>query len=974
MRKALKHKTLAKALSLFFALIIITGIPLSAQAGSTPQKIVRVGWFDSSYNTLDESGRRSGYAYEYQLKLSAYNGWKYEYVDGSWSDLFQMLIDGEIDLLSDISYTEERADKILYPNLPMGNEEYFLFVARDNRDISSTDISSLNGKKVGVDKNSYQEQLFNKWVKDNGIKTETVSVTTTEEESLQMVEKGELDAYVTVDSFMDPDRAVPLFKIGSSDYYFAVSKKRPDLLDDLNLAMSKIQDENRYYNQQLYEKYIRTAGANAFFTTQETQWIKTQKTVRIGYRDNYMPFCSQDENGNLTGILKDYLRLASNSVSNVEINFETKAYPNTEEAMKAMRNGDIDCVFPTNLVGYEAETQSVVTTPAIVSSEVYAVVRMSDPNIFDKHGPIVAAVNKGNLNYEAVLAEQYPNWEKAYFEDTPACLKGVANGEADCLLISNYRMNSLSRLTDKYHLTTISVSGNMEYRFAVKKGETQLYSILAKTTSMVPESTINASLTRYVTEDSKLSIRDIIEDYLPYVLAITAAIGIIILLLLIQNVKAIKRARRLISATEIDDLTGLYTRKYFFQYANRVYRDKPQTPMDAIVLNIEQFHAINALYGRDLGDRILRVLGNEIHNISKENDGIAGRFEADRFDIYCKHIDDYAAVFDRMQKKLDEIPYNANIQLRMGVMSWQENMEPEQLFDRARTACNLARGHYDEHLIIYDEKVSAREEYEQRLVNDLRHALESDEFEVCYQPKFDIQSEPARLVSAEALVRWRHAELGVISPSDFIPLFEHNGQIGRLDRYVWSKVAQQIEEWNKEYGVTIPISVNLSRVDLFDPELTNTLEQTLKEHNLNHDAFRLEVTESAYTENTDRIIPVVKDLRDMGFKFEMDDFGTGYSSLNMLSEMPIDGLKMDRAFVRNINIEKNANYMVELILDIAKTLSVPVIAEGVETDEQLALLKELGCEMVQGYYFSKPVSADEFETKYIKNSNNQGED
>ena len=956
------------AIILSLALLASIALPTAAYAKRDENKTVRVGWFDSSYNSLDESGRRSGYSYEYQLKLSAYNGWQYEYVDGSWSDLFQMLIDGEIDLMSDISYTEERSELMLYPNLPMGTEEYYLFVAAGNEDLSASDYNSFYGKKIGVNKNSYQAGLYEKWVEENNIKAETVLLTTTEDESLQMMEDGEIDGYVTVDAFMDPTKAAPVVKIGSSDYYFAVSNSRPDLLADLNYAMNKIQDEDRYYNQRLFEKFIKRAGANAFLTDQETRWLEYNKTIRVGYQDNYLAFCAKDDKtGELKGVLKDYLALASDVIPNSHINFESIAYESSEAAFNALQKGEIDCVFPANLNGYEADSLGVVTTPAMLNTSIYAIVRTQEPNIFSDEETIKVAVNKNNPNYDAVLAEKFPKWEKVYFNDTKECLKAISQDKADCLLISNYRYNNLSKLCSKYHLTSVSTGKYMDYCIAVTKGNTVLYSILAKTTALVPDSSINASLAQYVTEDAKLTFVDYLNEYMPIFLAITVIIAIIILALLIQNINAVKRARRLISATETDELTGLYTRKYFFQYANRVYRRHPDRPMDAIVLNIEQFRSVNDIYGRDVGDRVLQALGNEIKSISDEMNGIAGRFESDRFDIYISHTENYRDIFNRIQNALDNVQTNANIRIRMGVMPWSEELEPVQLFDRARTACNMARGSYGEHLVIYDNIVNERENYESRLINDLKHGLENREFKVYYQPKFDIQNDPEKIVGAEALVRWEHPVFGLIPPVSFIPLFEKNGQIALLDRYVWNEVAKQISLWKEKHSVVIPVSINLSRVDVYDENLAETLEEILNKNNLGHDALMLEVTESAYTENSKQVIKVVEALRDIGYKFEMDDFGTGYSSLNMLSEMPIDGIKMDRGFILNIEDGSKDFHMVALILDIAKNLGVPVIAEGVETKHQLELLKKLGCEMVQGYWFSKPIPADEFEEKFLNN-------
>ena len=266
----------------------------------------------------------------------------------------------------------------------------------------------------------------------------------------------------------------------------------------------------------------------------------------------------------------------------------------------------------------------------------------------------------------------------------------------------------------------------------------------------------------------------------------------------------------------------------------------------------------------------------------------------------------------------------------------------------------------------YSFAVGSGEMLEQRLLSDLRQRLDGYQFEVHLQPKFDIQSEPPRFVGAEALVRWHHPELRMVGPDDFIPLFEKSGQIGLLDKFVWEEAARLIARWRELCGVTIPVSVNLSRVDVFDPELEKTLDEILRRNDLGTDTFRLEVTESAYTENAERLVKVVESLRGHGYEVGMDDFGTGYSSLSMLSVMPVDVLKMDREFIRDIEHDERGVQLVALIIGIAENLGIPVIAEGVETDKQLELLKGLGCAMVQGYYFSRPIPAPDFEAEFVQ--------
>ena len=434
-----------------------------------------------------------------------------------------------------------------------------------------------------------------------------------------------------------------------------------------------------------------------------------------------------------------------------------------------------------------------------------------------------------------------------------------------------------------------------------------------------------------------------------------------VILARVGRIIELSEGRHLISAAEYDKLTMLYSRNFFFEYANRIYTYHHDEHYDAIVLNIEQFHSVNALNGREFGDEVLRVLGREILIFLAETEGIAGRFEADRFDIYCRHTDDYEAILNRFQSNLDAISPNVSIHLRMGVNPWREGVEPVVLFDRARTACNMVRGNYQQPLMIFNDDMQQQELFNQRLLNDLRAAVDEHQFKVFYQPKYDIRLDPPKLCSAEALIRWIHPELGFISPGQFIPLFENNGMIGIVDNFVWRETAEQIAKWKEKYGITLPVSVNLSRVDVFDRSLVERLKNLIKDNVLDFSAIKLEVTESAYTDNAAQLLDVIAGLRDLGFEIEMDDFGSGYSSLNMLSAMPIDVLKVDRQFINNIESNETDRLLVKLILDIADQLKVNVIAEGVETEEQLSFLKEAGCDIVQGYYFSRPLPPEEFE-------------
>ncbi len=952
-------------------LLLAVLLPAVSFADVQEKKTVRVGWFESPFNMTDSFGGRSGFAYEYQQKIAAYTGWEYEYVSASWPELLQMLERGEIDLLGDVSYKEERTPYMLYSALPMGEEEYYVYVSSRNTRISLDDYASFNGKRVGINKGSVQKDVFAAWTAKYGIETEIVELSSGEKDSLGMLSSGELDMYVGTNIIKKgdgDDAPIPICSVGSSPFFFAVSRNRPDLLRELDAAMSKIQDESRYYSQQMYKKYFYINAYSAYLTPTEVDWLARRGVIRVGYRADYLPYCAKDSNtGTLTGALKDYLEIAASGVKNANLVFAPVPFPTVEAALEALQKGEIDCVFPVNFSDYEGEKAGVLVTSSPMHADMLAVVRKDDREKYSLKEIESVAYVKGNHYHENFVKKYFPKWEVKLCDKREDRLRAVASGEADCFLISLYRLNSIADQCNQFKLTSLSTGEDISLSFALRRDDAQLYSILNKVNNLVPEGPIYSALAGYSYEDKKVSFADFVKDnFVPFVAA-AATIATLLLSLSLYSAKTRKQAKerqRLISAAENDELTGLFNRGFFYEYARHFLDTYPDLKMDAIVLNIEQFQLVNELNGRDFGDRVLCFLGEEIKTFLEGTIGIASHIEADRFDIYCKHLEDYQALLDRFQNRLNELSPSASIRLRMGVMPWQEELGSDQAFDRAWSACNRVRGG-NRHLMIYNQELHARENYNQRLLNDLRRAVEQREFKVYYQPKYSIQCDPPRLTSAEALIRWQHPELGLIPPDDFIPLFEGNGQISIVDKYVWAETARQIAAWKEKYGVVLPVSVNLSRVDVFDPKLEEILDGLVKDNGLERRTLHLEVTESAYTENAEELLKVIERLRSKGYEIEMDDFGSGYSSLNLLSSMPVDVLKMDRGFIRNIEHSEQDFRLVELILDIAKNLKMPVIAEGVETERQLAMLKDAGCDLVQGYYFSRPVPPEEFE-KFIE--------
>lgn len=418
----------------------------------------------------------------------------------------------------------------------------------------------------------------------------------------------------------------------------------------------------------------------------------------------------------------------------------------------------------------------------------------------------------------------------------------------------------------------------------------------------------------------------------------------------------------LLDAVKNDSLTGLFNKEFFHQYALEQDRFFSDQDMDILVLNVNRFHIINELYGHSTGDDVLKGIANSLRFYLQMNRGLACRCYSDTFYVYIPHRTDYDTLFPAFLKQVEERSKLQGLSLRIGVYeNCDKSLTLDQRIDRAARACSTCRKTYHSSIAMFDKGQIEKELFNERLIREADRALREKQFQVHYQPKFNIEGDTPVLSSAEALIRWNHPEIGRISPGVFIPLFEENGLIQKLDKYVWNEAARQVDQWKRELGVSLPVSVNVSRVDMFDPKLCEELAGIVREHKLESHELMLEITESAYSDNSSGIIEIVESLRSAGFKIEMDDFGSGYSSLNMLSAMPIDILKLDMGFIRKMcDSEKNL-HMVEIIMEIARYLGVTIVAEGVETEEQYLLLKKMGCNVIQGYYFSKPLPPDELE-------------
>ncbi len=436
-----------------------------------------------------------------------------------------------------------------------------------------------------------------------------------------------------------------------------------------------------------------------------------------------------------------------------------------------------------------------------------------------------------------------------------------------------------------------------------------------------------------------------------------------VILARIQRIIELFEDRKLIRNVEYDQ-TGLLTREFFLEYMRQM-DEREKADRDLIAVRIENFSLVNEIYGREEGDHILATLADSLRHFLTVHPGIAGHEDAGRFYLYCTHLEDpnELQMIAEELKKLEEIP---RVRLRFGIypVTEQEDADLENRLNSAVFACDSLQESASENIALYDHKVHEEQVLAERLISDMDRALEEKEFLVFLQPKFNVENDKPLIAGAEALVRWKHHDLGMVSPGTFIPLFEKNGLVHPLDLYMLEECARIVSGWWKEYGTKIPVSINLSRIDFYDADLKKKLDDVLAKYGLEKPDIHLEVTESAYTDDN-LIVERIREMQEAGYVIEMDDFGAGFSSLNMLSSMPIDYLKLDLKFARTVDTDEKQYHVVECIADFSRYLNVSIIAEGVENREQYEALKKAGCAYVQGYYLDRPLNEEDF-LKYIR--------
>lgn len=544
--QTLMRKSVCALLSLLLLLSVV--LPVKAAAETAPAKVVRVGSFEDTFNYVNEKGARKGYGYELLQTLSGYTGWQFEYVTCDWSDCFEKLENGEIDIMGAISYTEDRAEEMLFSDEPMGEEKYYLYADLSRADISASDYKTLNGKKVGVLMGTEPEVMLTEWEEKYGLKTEHVNVSNNED-AKQKLANHEIDCFVSLEESFWADLGIStITRVGESGIYYAINKNRPDLKEELDDAMRALDEAVPFYTADLYKRYF-SMDYTPILTGEEKAWLKEHGAIKMGFLTSDSGVSTFDPaTGEFTGVITDYIQFAADCLGNQELEFQLVGYDSKEAELDALKSGEIDMIFHVDQSPNLAEEYHFACTNTTWTSNLMAV---TNKQHFNENNVNRIAVPQNKLSLKKYLAFYYPQWEIVDCDTQEDAAKLVKDGQADCFVTW---ISSENKYSKKYSFYSVPLLNPVKSCFAVNSGNRSLLSILNKTIKAMPVNMLAGALAMYKSSARKVTLSDFIKDNFFMALLVSsiavAAILLTILKLLRKARKAEAAARKAANDTQ----------------------------------------------------------------------------------------------------------------------------------------------------------------------------------------------------------------------------------------------------------------------------------------------------------------------------------------------------------------------------------------------------------------------------------------
>lgn len=944
-------------ITLFACLFFILGSFSFAYAAKEGQKqIIKVGYYGyDSFLSVDGNNGYSGYSYEFLKDIGEYTGWEYEFVYGTLEECLARLENGEIDLMTSLQKTPERIDKFAYSQNYVGMIYSVLCVDQNREDIYYEDFAKFNGMTVGVLRGSNIERNLDEYAVANYFYVKKEHFDDLHDMFIALHE-GRVDA-VVASTFATIGQGKVVARFKPQPGFFLARKENQALINNIDNACNRIFADNLQYRETLQDKYYGSSPAfQLSFTREEVEFIKSQPKLKVAYDPNWQPVAYDDEeDGRVKGIAVDFLQIVSDKTGLKFSFIKTENYKNFSKIITS-KEADLICGF--DKVTGDGRFYNLGL------SKVYLELPLSFISMKGNvpAGVFSVGIADGRVGIRHNLEKNYPMAIITNYRTLEAAKEAMRDGEVDFVVDNSYILQKYLQEPGNEDLQLLpygSYGQNISFALSLERDQ-KLLGIINKVIGNIRPEERNRIIASNIAQiPYNLTLSIMVKKYFYQIMAslillFMAGFGYFYLLEK-QKEKALEKI------AFYDRLTGARNFEKFKIDAAELMSSSDYV---IVMFDINHFRAVTTGFGPKEGERLLMLLCRNLEN-TISCDEILAHGSNDLFALLLRDTGDAGlrqrllAIQESVKTEIAASGALYNISLSFGVYRpGKEEQDLEKMMEFVDLARLEAKNVHKGGIVFYETDLGERTLHEAEIENKMDQALQNGEFIVYYQPKYDLNTE--KIAGAEGLVRWV-SDKGLIMPGEFIELFERNGFVLNLDLNVFEQLCADIRKWLDEGRKVLPISINVSRLHLLDPDFVNDYGAIIGKYRVPPELLELELTEHMPMASEDFLVEVFNNIARLGVNLAIDDFGSGYSSLNILHTMPFDTLKIDKVFFQDKTSSERGRRIIETVVMMAQKLGMRVVAEGVETKEQVAFLQAIGCDWVQGFYFAKPMPSSEFE-------------
>lgn len=957
-------KKLIKNLIAFLMLLLFvcnSAIFVFADSPKLAARKVKVGYFQfNGYHDTDLTGYRSGYGYEYLHAMAKYNNWDFEYIDGTWAECQEMLQKGEIDILTSMQYSDERAQKYDFSEKNIGSSSAILTVKEGNENFVRGEFDTFKNMTIGIVAGNSRNDDLKAYSEKNNF-TYTSHEFVDQNVMYEALMNGDIDAMLTSDLRKTNGEWV-LARFAPSPFYVTVRKGNTVLLNEINKSLSKLEEEHPLLAVELHNKYYAVNDSAIMFSNAEREFIKNAGVVKVATWPDREPL-SYFEKGECKGIVPDLMRLAASDLG-LKIEFvETDTYAESCEIVQEGK-ADIMTNFMTDFD--EAEELNVKLTSPYMNLEYCRVSKKG--NLPEKQ---TIALPTDNVLVSRYVYENFSREQIFEYETTSDAIDAVRRGEADVTFANSIVTSHFMRKSENSGLIAVMTDEiDHSVSMAVSKyAPIEIYDLLNRELIKLKQTQLSNIITKHTMyNNGSVTWADYL--YSNPVQVIFIGFVTMVFILICASVTLISRRKYVHSLKNLafkDELTGLWNVAKLEQEAKQAINDNKRDKLSIVAMDIYKFRMINEIYGREIGDMIIKHMATELSQLAPTM-LYPAHVKADNFlaIIYSNDRQEIEALFEKLRDKIFAFKWEnqyISLSINCGLYIVNKKCKATTAIDNADKARRQSKSN-SEGFWVYDETLETQLRKEKDIEDRFPTALTINEFEVYYQPKVNMHTN--KICGAEALVRWNSSQSGFMRPDEFIPVLEKTGAIVELDFFVLEQVCKYVSEFLHRGEVPPKISVNQSRMHLPRTNYLSRLSDLIEKYAIPQGLIELELTETAFVD-LDLTKQIVRKLKALGFTLSIDDFGSGYSSLTFLNTIQIDVMKIDRTFLQSTDSSQRTKIILKRMVDMAKDLNMEVVCEGVETLSQIQFLISIGCDLAQGYYYAQPMPKLQFDEKWKAN-------